>query len=92
MGVEDQNLSGAVLSRLRDAEAGKTEALYNLGLLYSTGNQVELNYVEAHKWFNLAALRGLKRAVIDREELAHDMSALEIAEAQRQARQWLAAH
>lgn len=74
------------------AEAGRAEALYDLGLLYSTGQGVGLNYIEAHKWFNLAAMRGIRRAQIDRAELARDMSAHEIAEAQRQAREWLSHH
>lgn len=78
--------------RLRDAEAGRPEALYDLGLRYSTGQGVDQNLIEAHKWFNLAALRGMRRAQVDRRELARDMTEAEIAEAQRQAREWLARH
>lgn len=78
--------------RLSAAELGEPNALYELGLYYATGNGVDINYVEAHKWFNLAATRGIRRAIEDRAELARDMSALEVAEAQRQAREWLAHH
>ena len=42
----------------RDARTGRAEALYNLGLAYSTGQGVTQDYVAAHKWFNLAAMRG----------------------------------
>lgn len=77
---------------LNDADQGKVSAFYDLGLCYSTGMGVDLDYVEAHKWFSLAALNGVKRAIEDRHELAQDMSPEEIAEAQRQARQWLALH
>ena len=68
------------------------EALYDLGILYSTGQGVELDYVEAHKWFNLAALRGSHEARNWRAELSMEMSSDEISEAQRQARQWLSVH
>lgn len=68
------------------------EALYDLGILYSTGQGVEMDYVEAHKWFNLAALRGVNEARDWRAELAREMSMDQIAEAQRQAREWLATH
>jgi len=74
---------------LKAAEKGEAKAFYDLGLHYSTGNGVPLDYVEAHKWFNLAAVCGLKRAKIDRAEIARDMSTAEIAEAQRQAREWM---
>ena len=39
------------------AEKGVVEAQYDLGLLYSIGKGVPRDYVSAHKWFNLAALR-----------------------------------
>ncbi len=71
------------------AQDGRPEALYTLGLLYSTGQGVALDLVEAHKWFNLATMKGSQEARICRAQLAQDMSAAEIAEAQRQAREWL---
>ena len=37
---------------------GSADALFELGLLYSSGREVEENLVEAHKWFNLAAMKG----------------------------------
>ena len=42
----------------RDAKHGRADALYNLGLAYSTGQGVAQDIVAAHKWFNLAAVRG----------------------------------
>ena len=77
-------------SRIADAAAGKVQALYELGIAYSTGSGgVEVDLVEAHKWFNLAALNGSRAAQECRADIAEDMSAREIAEAQRQARAWL---
>jgi uncharacterized protein len=77
-------------SRLADAAAGSVDALYELGVAYSTGsNGVDIDLIEAHKWFNLAALNGSELAQDCRAEIAEDMTAREIAEAQRQARAWL---
>ena len=52
----------------------------------------ELDLVSAHKWFNLAAMRGNDDAKRYRVEIAHEMSKTQIADAQRQAREWLARH
>jgi uncharacterized protein len=77
-------------SRLADAARGNADALYDLGMAFSTGsNGVEVDLVEAHKWFNLAALNGSEAAMMCRADISDDMTAREIAEAQRQARAWL---
>ena len=68
------------------------DALFNLGLNYCVGRNVARNLVEAHKWFNLAALRGSEQARTWRMEISQEMSSEQIAEAQRQARQWLTLH
>ncbi|MFM9865277.1 MAG: tetratricopeptide repeat protein [Micropepsaceae bacterium] len=72
-----------------DAKAGKPQALYQLGLCYSTGQGVELDLVRAHKYFNLAAMKGVAEARLWRAELAQQMTSNDIAEAQRLARLWL---
>ena len=77
-------------SKLAQAASGDAEALYELGIAYSTGTHgIEVDLVEAHKWFNLAALNGSERGQTCRAEIAEEMTAREIAEAQRQARAWL---
>ena len=73
------------------ARRGQVEALYNLGLAYSTGQGVVVDYVAAHKWFNLAAMKGVNEARRWRTEISNEMSPTQIAEAQRQAREWLIA-
>jgi TPR repeat protein len=81
-----------VRSRLADAERGNVDALFELGVTYSTGRGgIPVDLVEAHKWFNLAALSGSTRGQECRAEIALEMTAREIAEAQRQARAWIAA-
>ena len=66
---------------------GASDDLYKLGLIYSTGEAVDL--VQAHMWFNLAAVRGSETAKEFRRELSSIMSRDEIAAAQRHAREWL---
>jgi hypothetical protein len=72
-----------------DAKAGRADALYNLGLAYSTGQGVGVDYVAAHKWFNLAALKGSDEAKTWRAQISREMATSQIAEAQRLAREWL---
>jgi TPR repeat protein len=72
-----------------EALNGRADALYNLGLAYSTGQGVSVDYVAAHKWFNLAAMRGIEPAKSWRAQLSAEMSPAQIAEAQRQAREFL---
>jgi len=73
----------------QDAKAGRAEALYNLGLAYSTGQGVAADFVVAHKWFNLAAVRGIEEAKRWRNQLAAEMNPGQIAQAQKLAREWL---
>jgi TPR repeat protein len=72
-----------------DAKQGRAEALFNLGLAYSTGQGVGVDFIAAHKWFNLAAMRGVDEAKSWRAQLASEMLPGQIAEAQRLAREWL---
>jgi TPR repeat protein len=74
------------------AHGGGADALFQLGLMYCVGRDVEVDLVEAHKWFNLAALRGNEDAKRYRGEIARDMSKPDIARAQKLARDWIAAH
>ncbi|MEZ5656520.1 MAG: hypothetical protein R3E04_11695 [Sphingobium sp.] len=81
-----------VESRLADAARGNSQACYDLGIAYSCGTGgVDIDLIEAHKWFNLAALGGSEEGQALRAEIAEEMTAREVAEAQRQARAWLAA-
>jgi uncharacterized protein len=74
------------------AAGGTPDALFELGLMHCAGRDVEMNLVSAHKWFNLAAMRGNEDAKRYRMEIARELSRAQIAEAQRQAREWLARH
>ncbi|MEW6640012.1 MAG: hypothetical protein AB1586_05870 [Pseudomonadota bacterium] len=66
--------------------------LFDLGIICSSGRTGGIDLVAAHKWFNLAALKGRTDAVPMRREVAAMMSDAEIALAQREARVWMTAH
>ena len=72
--------------------AGVADMLFELGMMYSVGRDVEVDLVSAHKWFNLAASKGNVEAVRLRREIANQMSDAEIGAAQRAAREWLGLH
>jgi uncharacterized protein len=81
----------ALASWLAAAGQGQAEACFDLGVAFSTGsNGAPCDLIEAHKWFNLAAVRGHEEAAHCRADVSDEMTAREIAEAQRRARQWLA--
>ncbi len=90
MAISQRGQEFLIRSRIADAESGDVDALFELGVTYSTGRGgMSVDLVEAHKWFNLAALSGCTRGQECRAEIAVEMTAREIAEAQRQARSWL---
>ncbi|MDR3469277.1 MAG: hypothetical protein P4M07_25390 [Xanthobacteraceae bacterium] len=68
------------------------DVLFDLGMLYSSGRSGVVDLVAAHKWFNLAALKGRVDAIAFRREIAEMMSEAEIAQAQRDARAWMTSH
>lgn len=69
---------------------GKT--FFDMGLMFATGRDCEMDLIAAHCWFNIAAAKGDCEAARRRAELAAEMSATEVATAQRAAREWLSIH
>jgi len=59
-----------------------------LGQFYAKGNGVPQDYVEAYKWTNLAAEQDNLIAVRYRDELNGKMTAQQIAEAQKLAKEF----
>lgn len=75
---------------LAAAAQGEIGAFYDLGVAFSTGSHgAPCDMIEAHKWFNLAATKGHEEAAWCRADIADEMTAREVAEAQRRAREWL---
>src|ERR1700745_564650 len=68
------------------------DVLFERGLYWASGRSGVVNLVAAHKWFNLAALKGRADAIPMRREVAEMMSEIEIATAQREARAWMTPH
>jgi len=68
------------------------ESFFERGLAFSAGREGQVDLIEAHKWFNIAAARGDRVAARHREELAGEMSREQIAAALRAAREWISRH
>ena len=76
----------------REAVNAKTEAadLFRLGLIYSTDHEDHgPDFVEAHKWFSLAAMLGSQPAKAYCSELTCEMSKADLTLSQRAARGWM---
>jgi len=90
MGNSMKSAQFLIDSRMADAARGDINAYYDLGMVYSSGAAgIDIDLIEAHKWFNLAAVAGSEAAQACRSEIAEDMTAREIAEAQKAARAWV---
>jgi TPR repeat protein len=90
MGNSLKSAQFLVESRLRDAARGDAQACFDLGIAFSSGTDgVDIDMIEAHKWFNIAAMSGDERAMECRAEISEDMTAREIITAQKAARDWL---
>ncbi|MAW87130.1 MAG: hypothetical protein CMJ42_11425 [Phyllobacteriaceae bacterium] len=83
---------------MHEAGAGAMDAttqadiLFEMGMMYATGRDCEMDLVAAHKWFNIAAIKGSARAAALRSEMAGQMSKAELARALREAREWMTMH
>ena len=96
LGVPEDDAEAVRWLRLA-ADQGRVNIQFLLGSIYETGRGVRRqNYVQAHMWYNLAASRltGKLRdnAVGGRDAVAGLMNPTQIAEAQRFAGEWDAAH
>ena len=68
------------------------DTMFSLGMMYSSGHEVPVDLITAHKWFNIAAMKGHAEAARLRREIAAEMADAEIGQAQRAARDWIKAH
>jgi uncharacterized protein len=95
-GTGESDMARYELAAAEGASLGQGNApadmFFELGMMYSTGRSVPADLVTAHKWFNIAAVRGHRDAIRLRVEIAAEMSETDIAAAQRAARDWLSAH
>ncbi len=85
---KDHDMAEAQLHR-NGAAGLDADVLTGRGIDASVGRHGQPDRIEAHMWFNIAALSGGGEAIRLRRELAQEMSPDEIATAQRLAREWL---
>ncbi|MDB6030192.1 MAG: hcpC 1 [Verrucomicrobiales bacterium] len=67
------------------ASLGNASAQTTLGFRYANGTQVLQDFVEAYKWWSLAAAQGDTVAIQNRETLAKRLTPDQIAESQKRA-------
>ena len=70
----------------------RADTFCEMGLMYATGRGCAVDLVAAHKWLNIAAIKGSDRAAELRADLAQTMSKAELATALRAAREWMTMH
>ena len=94
----DPQMEGTMFQGLIDTNAAAPveatsvcDILFEQGLYWASGRSGVVDLVAAHKWFNLAAVKGRADAARLRREIAEIMSDDEIALAQRDARAWMSA-
>ena len=76
-----------------DIAATNSADIYcEMGLMYATGRDCELDLIAAHKWFNIAAIKGSARAAMLRNDISETMSKADLAKALRAAREWMTMH
>jgi TPR repeat protein len=71
---------------------GHVDAQINLGSMYARGQGVLLDKVRAYMWFDIAAASGNARATMNRDIAARKITAAQIAEARKMARDCQARH
>ncbi len=83
-----QDYGEAVKWYHKAADQGHSFAQNNLGVMYGNGQGVPQDYIQAHLWYNLAAGQGEELGRKARDSLLDLMTAEQIAEAQKLAREW----
>jgi len=78
----DKDPAGALPYLTAAAQTGDVPSQFQIGTLYATGNGVDLNYEQAHAWFNIAATSGHAAAATQRDALGNLMTPDQISAAQ----------
>ena len=87
-GLHFGTVEGMMLLCLATSQ-GHRNAAANLGRIYGFGHEpVDRNNVEAYKWYAVAATLGDREVPYKIKMISKEMTAEEIAEAERRAREW----
>jgi uncharacterized protein len=70
----------------------RADVFCEMGLMYAAGRGCDVDLVAAHKWLNIAAIKGSDRAASMRADLANTMTKMQLAQALREAREWMTMH
>ena len=70
----------------------RADVFCEMGLMYAAGRGCDVDLVAAHKWLNIAAIKGSDRAAALRADLAMTMNKTDLATALRAAREWMTVH
>lgn len=70
------------------AEQGDADAQFNIGVMYAKGRAVPQDYVQSYMWLTLARSQGVKDATLKQSIITKNMTAKQIADATRLAREW----
>jgi len=85
------DIQNSEMAAMMGGEA-RAETFCDMGLMYATGRGCGVDLVAAHKWLNIAAIKGCDRAAELRADLAATMGKTDLAQALRAARDWMTTH
>lgn len=77
---------GAYKGFVKLSREGSSISQYYLGLMYLSGKGVLQDFRQAHMWLNISSSQGHKKASTQLEKLTQQMTADQLAEAQKLAR------
>lgn len=82
------------MNNIEAAMGGESHAdvFCEMGLMYATGRGCDVDLIAAHKWLNIAAIKGSERAAMLRADLMQSMTKTDLAKALRAAREWMTMH
>ena len=90
-GIAQDYTEAAVWYR-KAAEQGSISSQFDLVFLYYKGLGVSQDYVQSYMWATIAIAGGHERASANRDIVANEMTAEQIAEAEKLAQKWLEQH
>ncbi|WP_047464578.1 sel1 repeat family protein [Rhizobium rhizogenes] len=80
------------MSEMAMMGGNSADALCEMGVNYATGRGCKADPVAAHKWLNIAAIKGSDRAAELRADVAATLTKMQLAAALRAAREWITMH
>ena len=74
------------------AEQGHDDAQYKLGKLYREGLGVDLDYVEAYKWYYIVAKKGYGGGYKYMKMIRREINPAQVSKAEKLAKAWMKEH